>query len=64
MEIDHDLDLVANRLAQLLHHATDVILLAQTEVGEVAEMVAWLGSDLCTFATGATFDLSGGRSTY
>jgi NAD(P)-dependent dehydrogenase (short-subunit alcohol dehydrogenase family) len=34
------------------------------EVEEVAEMVAWLASDLCTFATGATFDLSGGRATY
>jgi 2-dehydro-3-deoxy-L-rhamnonate dehydrogenase (NAD+) len=34
------------------------------EVDEVAEMVAWLSSDLCTFATGATFDLSGGRATY
>jgi len=34
------------------------------EVGEVAEMVAWLASDLCTFATGAAFDLSGGRATY
>ena len=34
------------------------------EVDEVAEMVAWLASPLCTFATGATFDLSGGRATY
>lgn len=34
------------------------------EVDEVAEMVAWLASDLCTFSTGATFDLSGGRATY
>jgi 2-dehydro-3-deoxy-L-rhamnonate dehydrogenase (NAD+) len=34
------------------------------EVDEVAEMVAWLASGLCTFATGATFDLSGGRATY
>jgi NAD(P)-dependent dehydrogenase (short-subunit alcohol dehydrogenase family) len=34
------------------------------EVEEVAEMVTWLASDLCTFATGATFDLSGGRATY
>jgi NAD(P)-dependent dehydrogenase (short-subunit alcohol dehydrogenase family) len=34
------------------------------EVDEVAEMVAWLSSPLCTFATGATFDLSGGRATY
>lgn len=34
------------------------------EVGEVAEMVAWLASSHCTFATGAVFDLSGGRATY
>lgn len=34
------------------------------EVDEVAEMVAWLASSHCTFATGATFDLSGGRATY
>lgn len=34
------------------------------EVDEVAEMVAWLASPLCTFATGSVFDLSGGRATY
>lgn len=34
------------------------------EVDEVAEMVSWLASPLCTFSTGATFDLSGGRATY
>jgi len=34
------------------------------EVEEVAEMVAWLASPLCTFATGAAFDLSGGMATY
>lgn len=34
------------------------------EVDEVAEMVAWLASPHCTFSTGATFDLSGGRATY
>jgi NAD(P)-dependent dehydrogenase (short-subunit alcohol dehydrogenase family) len=34
------------------------------EVAEVAEMVAWLASPHCTFATGAVFDLSGGRATY
>lgn len=34
------------------------------EVDEVAEMVAWLASSNCTFSTGATFDLSGGRATY
>jgi len=31
---------------------------------EVAAMVAWLASDECSFSTGATFDLSGGRATY
>jgi 2-dehydro-3-deoxy-L-rhamnonate dehydrogenase (NAD+) len=34
------------------------------EVGDVAEMVAWLASPLCSFATGAVFDISGGRATY
>ena len=31
---------------------------------EVAAMIAWLASEECSFSTGATFDLSGGRSTY
>jgi len=31
---------------------------------EVAEMVAWVASDACSFSTGAVFDLSGGRSTW
>ncbi len=34
------------------------------EVEEVAEMVSWLASPLCSFSTGAAFDLSGGRATY
>lgn len=34
------------------------------EPGEVADMVAWLCSDSCSFNTGAVFDLSGGRATY
>jgi 3-oxoacyl-[acyl-carrier protein] reductase len=32
--------------------------------GEVAELVAWLASDKCSFSTGAVYDLSGGRATY
>lgn len=32
--------------------------------GEVAELVAWLVSDGCSFSTGAVYDLSGGRATY
>lgn len=31
---------------------------------ECAELVAWLCSDACSFSTGATFDLSGGRTVY
>ena len=34
------------------------------EVGEVAALVCWLLSEECSFSTAATFDLSGGRSTY
>lgn len=33
-------------------------------VDELAELVAWLASDRCSFSTGAVFDLSGGRATY
>lgn len=31
---------------------------------EVAGMIAWLCSEECSFSTAATFDVSGGRSTY
>jgi 3-oxoacyl-[acyl-carrier protein] reductase len=31
---------------------------------EAAAMAAWLASDDCSFTTGFTFDLSGGRATY
>lgn len=34
------------------------------EPGEVAELAAWLCSPACSFSTGATFDLSGGRAVY
>jgi 2-dehydro-3-deoxy-L-rhamnonate dehydrogenase (NAD+) len=33
-------------------------------VEEVAAMACWLASSECSFTTGATFDLSGGRATY
>jgi 2-dehydro-3-deoxy-L-rhamnonate dehydrogenase (NAD+) len=32
--------------------------------GELAELVSWLASERCSFSTGATFDLSGGRAVY
>jgi 3-oxoacyl-[acyl-carrier protein] reductase len=31
---------------------------------EVAELIAWLASDRCSFSTGAVYDISGGRATY
>jgi 3-oxoacyl-[acyl-carrier protein] reductase len=34
------------------------------ELGEVAGMIAWIVSPACSFTTGFTFDLSGGRATY
>jgi 2-dehydro-3-deoxy-L-rhamnonate dehydrogenase (NAD+) len=34
------------------------------EADEVAAQVMWLCSTDCSFATGAVFDLSGGRATY
>jgi len=33
-------------------------------VDEVAALIAWLCSEECSFSTGATFDISGGRATY
>ena len=34
------------------------------EPDEVAALVCWLASDECSFSTGATFDISGGRAVY
>ncbi|OWU83059.1 hypothetical protein ATO6_20770 [Oceanicola sp. 22II-s10i] len=31
---------------------------------EIAKMVCWLCSDDCSFSTGATFDITGGRTTF
>jgi 3-oxoacyl-[acyl-carrier protein] reductase len=32
--------------------------------GEVAALVCWLASEECSFSTGATYDISGGRAVY
>lgn len=34
------------------------------EIDESAALVCWLASDECSFSTAATFDTSGGRTTY
>lgn len=31
---------------------------------EVAELIAWLASDRCSFSTGAVYDISGGKAVY
>jgi 3-oxoacyl-[acyl-carrier protein] reductase len=34
------------------------------ELDEVAALICWLASEECSFSTAATFDISGGRTTY
>jgi NAD(P)-dependent dehydrogenase (short-subunit alcohol dehydrogenase family) len=34
------------------------------EMNEVASLICWLASEECSFSTAATFDISGGRTTY
>jgi len=34
------------------------------ELKEAAEMIAWIVSPACSFTTGFTFDLTGGRAVY
>jgi 2-dehydro-3-deoxy-L-rhamnonate dehydrogenase (NAD+) len=34
------------------------------EVGEIAALACWLGTEECSFSTGGVFDVSGGRATY
>lgn len=49
----------------VLAHISSLIPMGRLgEPGEVAELIAWLTSDKCTFSTGAVYDISGGRATY
>jgi len=34
------------------------------DVHEIAALACWLATEDCSFSTGATFDISGGRATY
>jgi NAD(P)-dependent dehydrogenase (short-subunit alcohol dehydrogenase family) len=50
---------------EVLAHITSLIPMKRVgRPEEVAELVAWLVSDACSFSTGAVYDLSGGRATY
>ncbi len=49
----------------VLAHITSLIPMRRVGAPEeVAELVAWLCSDLVSFSTGATYDVTGGRATY
>ena len=49
----------------VLAHLTSLIPMGRLgRAEEVAELVAWLASDKCSFSTGAVYDISGGRATY
>ncbi|HEY1596982.1 MAG TPA: SDR family NAD(P)-dependent oxidoreductase [Thermoleophilaceae bacterium] len=49
----------------VLAHITSLIPMGRIgQPEEVADLVAWLVSDQCSFSTGAIYDISGGRATY
>ena len=49
----------------VLEHLTSLIPMRRLgQPAEVAELIAWLASDKCSFSTGAVYDISGGRATY
>ena len=49
----------------VLAHMTGLIPMKRVgRPEEVAELVAWLASERCSFSTGAVYDISGGRATY
>lgn len=50
---------------QMLEYMVSKIPLGRVgQPEEVAELVAWISSDACSFTTGFCFDISGGRATY
>jgi 2-dehydro-3-deoxy-L-rhamnonate dehydrogenase (NAD+) len=50
---------------EVLEHLTSLIPMRRIgRPEEVAELVAWLASERCSFSTGAVYDTSGGRATY
>jgi NAD(P)-dependent dehydrogenase (short-subunit alcohol dehydrogenase family) len=50
---------------EVLAHLTSLIPMGRLgRAEEVAELIAWLASDRCSFSTGAVYDISGGRATY
>jgi 2-dehydro-3-deoxy-L-rhamnonate dehydrogenase (NAD+) len=57
--------MVAAMPEQQIRYMTDRIPMKRCgELEEAAEMIAWIVSPACSFTTGFTFDLSGGRAVY
>ena len=55
----------ATTAPEVLEHITNLIPMRRVgQPEEVAELIAWLASDKCSFSTGAVYDISGGRATY
>ena len=50
--------------AQIAYMLSKIPMGRFVRVEEIAALVTWLCSDDCSFATGAVFDISGGRATY
>ena len=60
-----DTPMNATTAPEVLSHITGLIPMKRVgRPEEVAELVAWLASDRCSFSTGAVYDISGGRATY
>lgn len=60
-----DTPMNANTSQETLRYMVDRIPMGRVgRAEEVAELIAWLCSDVCSFSTGAVFDISGGRATY
>ena len=60
-----DTPMNATTAPDVLAHITSLIPMRRVGTPEeVAELVAWLASEKCSFSTGAVFDRSGGRATY
>lgn len=60
-----DTPMNAETAEEVLEYMVSKIPMGRTGAAEeVAELVAWLASDLCSFSTAAVYDISGGRATY
>ena len=60
-----DTPMNAETAEEVLEYMVSKIPMGRTGAAEeVAELVAWLASDRCSFSTAAVYDISGGRATY